>query len=436
LSGQDVQIVTGASVAFEFRLLGAFELLDGVHPIPLTAHKPRALLAMLVLHAGQLVPWHRLLDELWDGEPPRSAIPNLRTYATELRRSVFQNGQQLTTEPGGYRLHLGREVVDLVEFDRLRAQARNRHADGELLLAESAYAEALRLWRGPPLAGLRTGPVLAAAATVLEERRTGVAEDYFEVRLDLLGAGHGGGPELVADLRQHIAAFPLREHPRRQLMIALYRLGDVAGALAAYTAAREELRESLGLDPDHELAQLHAAVLRRDRDLLRTGPPRPQAPPSRRPGRDDSGSTGRDSSTATGRPLQVAVCGPGPRTDAEFAQAGQLGRLLAQRGAAVLCGGEDGLVRAVAAGARAARGMVVSAIALGQPRNGVLALSADAVIVVGGSWGTLCEAAAAVRSGVTVVALGGWTVVDAAGDPVPGIQGADTPAAAVDLAVG
>ncbi|MEO3928914.1 BTAD domain-containing putative transcriptional regulator [Micromonosporaceae bacterium B7E4] len=427
LSGKGVQIVTGASMAFEFRLLGSFELLDGLRPVPLTAHKPRALLAMLVLHAGQLVPWHRMLDELWDGRPPRSAIPNLRTYATELRRSVFRNGQQLATEPGGYRLHLGCEVVDLVEFDQLCAQARRRHAEGELLLAESAYAEALRLWRGPPLAGLRTGPVLAAAATVLEERRTGVAEDYFEVRLDLLRAGHGGGPGLVADLRQHIAAFPLREHPRRQLMLALYRLGDVAGALASYSGACAELRESLGLDPDRELARLHTAILRRDPGLLRAGLPRPQAPPARRPGRGNG--------DGSGRPVQVAVCGPGPRTDAELAQAGQLGRLLARRGAAVLCGGEDGLVEAVAAGARAEHGMVVP-MEFGQSRTGVLGWSADAVIVVGGSWGTLCEAAAAVRGGVPVVALGGWTVVDSTGRPVPGIQGADTPAAAVDLAVG
>lgn len=269
-------------MALEFRLLGSFELHDGEQPVPLTAHKPRTLLALLLLHTGQLMPCHRLVDELWHSQPPRSAIPNLRTYITELRRAVFHNSGQLATEPGGYRLRLGAELVDLVEFDRLCTEARHRHLDCDLVAAESAYTTALRLWRGPPLAGLHTGPVLAAAAMVLAERRTGVAEDHFEVRLDLLGAGHGGGPELIADLRQHIAEFPLRERPRRQLMLALYRLGDVAGALAVYRAGREEMRSSLGLDPDHELERLHAAILRRDPGLLRTAPPRFQIRPTHR----------------------------------------------------------------------------------------------------------------------------------------------------------
>jgi DNA-binding SARP family transcriptional activator len=422
-------------VVVEFRLLGSFELLDGTRPVPLTAHKPRALLAMLVLHAGQLVPWHQLLDELWEGEPPRSAIPNLRTYASELRRIVFRNRPQLAAEPGGYRLLLEHELVDLVEFDRLCAQARRRHIHGELPLAESAYLQALRLWRGPPLAGLRTGPVLAAAADALQERRIGVVEDFFEVRLDLLGTGHGGGPELVADLRQHIASFPLRERPRRQLMLALYRLGDVAGALAAYADAREELRESLGLDPDHELERLHAAILRRDPDLLRTTPPC-AAPP---------GCTGRSrilerrrvllgGGDRVGSPPQVVVCGPRPRTATEVERAEQVGRLLARRGAVVLCGGDRGLAEAVAAGARAADGVAVTVH--GPRHDDVPVWSADAVIVVGGSWAALCAAATAVRGGVPVVVLDGWTVVDAAGRAVPGIQRAATPATAVALAVG
>lgn len=154
-------------------------------------------------------------------------------------------------------------------------------------------------------------------------------------------------------------------------------------------------------------------------------------------------------------PIQVAVCGPSACTAAEADHAFRIGQLLAERGATVLCGGGPGVMDAVAAGARSRDGLVVgirpdadrstasphlSAVVLtnlGEARNAVLITSADAVIVVGGSWGTLSEVALAKRRGTApVVSLGGWRIVDAAGTPVGGVREAGSPEEAVDLALG
>jgi hypothetical protein len=155
------------------------------------------------------------------------------------------------------------------------------------------------------------------------------------------------------------------------------------------------------------------------------------------------------------RPVQVAVCGPADCTPAEAAHARRVGELLAGRRVTVLCGGGPGVMAAVAAGARAAGGLVVGVLPgadpddanpdlsvavvtnLGPARNAVLVQSADAVIVIGGSWGTLSELALAIRrGGVPVVSLGGWQLRDRAGDPVPGPVVADSPEQAVSLACG
>jgi uncharacterized protein (TIGR00725 family) len=152
-------------------------------------------------------------------------------------------------------------------------------------------------------------------------------------------------------------------------------------------------------------------------------------------------------------PVQVAVCGPGECSWEEAAQAHAVGRLLAQRGAVVICGGEDGVMAAAAAGARSAGGVAIGVLpggdragaapdlsailvtGLGEARNVIIVNSADAVITVGGSWGTLSEVAHARRRGVPVISLGGWRVVGATGEPVPGIRPAATPADAVGQAL-
>lgn len=151
--------------------------------------------------------------------------------------------------------------------------------------------------------------------------------------------------------------------------------------------------------------------------------------------------------------MQVAVCGPSKCTATEAAYARRVGELLADRGAVVLCGGGDGVMAAVAAGGRAAGGLVIGVLpgpdrcdadphlstaivtGMGQARNAILVQSADAVIVIGGSWGTLSELALAMRrGGVPVVSLDGWRLLAQNGDPVPGPQLADSPEQAVSLA--
>jgi uncharacterized protein (TIGR00725 family) len=152
-------------------------------------------------------------------------------------------------------------------------------------------------------------------------------------------------------------------------------------------------------------------------------------------------------------PVQVAVCGPGECDATERAQAYEIGRLLGERGAVVICGGGGGVMAAVAAGVRSAAGLVIGVrpdgdrrtaapdlsatllTNLGEARNAVIVASADAVITVGGSWGTLSEVALACRRGVPVVALGGWQVRDEHGRPVDGVIPVATPEAAVDRAL-
>ena len=156
----------------------------------------------------------------------------------------------------------------------------------------------------------------------------------------------------------------------------------------------------------------------------------------------------------TPMPVQVAVCGPRDCTDAEACAAYEVGRLLAGRGAVVICGGYTGVMAAVASGARSAGGTVVGVLSgrtredaspdlsivlptgLGEARNAVIVRSADAVIVVGGSWGTLSELALARRRGdVPVLTLGGWRITDADGRPIPGIEPVEGPAEAVERAL-
>jgi uncharacterized protein (TIGR00725 family) len=150
---------------------------------------------------------------------------------------------------------------------------------------------------------------------------------------------------------------------------------------------------------------------------------------------------------------QVAVCGPADCTPDEAAAARAVGRLLAERGAVVLCGGYGGVMAAAAAGARRAGGVVVGILSgrdrtgssrdltvviptgMGEARNALLVRAADAVIVVGGSWGTLSELALARRGDTPVITLGGWRVLDSAGEPVPGPVPAADPADAVRLAL-
>ena len=241
---------------FEFRLLGPLEAVEDDRPLALGGVKQRALLAVLLLHANQVVSSDRLIDEVWGESPPATAGKIVQVYVSRLRKQLGE--ARLLTRPPGYLLHVDPAELDLARFERLVAEARQEDAAA----AGAKLRAALELWRGPPLADLAYERVAQAEIVRLEELRWAA----LELRIDAdLAAGRA--PELVGELESLIAAHPLRERLRAQLMLALYRCSRQAEALEAYRRARRELADGLGLEPSDELRRLEQAILRHDPEL-------------------------------------------------------------------------------------------------------------------------------------------------------------------------
>ncbi|MGW3774198.1 BTAD domain-containing putative transcriptional regulator [Actinomadura verrucosospora] len=234
----------------QFGVLGPVEVRADGAVVPVGGPLVRALLAMLLLDAGRLVPVERLIDGLYGEEPPSGAANALQSQVSRLRRGL---GDPALVEgtPAGYRIAVRREDVDVHRFQRLVADARaaGRHEAAGLL------REALGLWRGPALAGVGA-PFAAGQAARLEEERACAVEEYGEA---LLAEDPGAA---VAALRDLVDAQPLRERARALLMRALHRSGRQAEALAVFEDGREVLAEELGADPSRELADVHLAILR------------------------------------------------------------------------------------------------------------------------------------------------------------------------------
>jgi DNA-binding SARP family transcriptional activator len=240
----------------DFRILGPLAVRDRGRPIELRRPKHRALLAILLLRAGETVSSDALIDELWGETPPRTARAALQNYVAQLRRALGPG--LVASRSGGYVLQAAPEQIDLGRFERLAAEARD--ADGEKRVEK--LREALALWRGPPLADLAFEPFAAHEAQRLDELRAAALEDLIDARLAL-----GGGPELVLELEQLIAEHPFRERLRGQLMLALYRSGRQADALEAYQETRRTLVDELGIEPGSSLRELEQAILRQDAAL-------------------------------------------------------------------------------------------------------------------------------------------------------------------------
>ncbi len=244
----------------DVRLLGPIEAeRDGV-PATLGGPKPRTLLAVLALEPGRVVSVDRLVEALWPGDPPETAAHAVQVYVSQLRKAL---GPVIATRAPGYELELAPERVDVHRFARLAQDGRAALEGGDPAAAEGALREALALWRGPALADFLYEPFAQTEIARLEELRTVTLEERIEADLAL-----GRHAELVSELEALVAAQPLRERPRAQLMLALYRSGRQADALAAYRTARETLVEELGIDPGPELRELEAAILRQDESLL------------------------------------------------------------------------------------------------------------------------------------------------------------------------
>lgn len=243
------------------RVLGALELHDGALPSPIGSPKQKTALALLLVRAGTVVPVEEFVAELWEGRAPASALVNLRSYAAGLRRllSAAANAPVLAKRGSGYVVTLDRAEFDLPRFRELTAAGRVALNAGELPVAGARLHEALGLWRGPALADVSLGPALTAWRVAVHEQRLAAMEDHVEVLLGL-----GAVDRAAEQARDLVGAAPLRERAYALLMRAQYQAGDVAGALAAYDAARRGLVEALGIEPGEELRRLQRAVLNRD----------------------------------------------------------------------------------------------------------------------------------------------------------------------------
>jgi DNA-binding SARP family transcriptional activator len=240
----------------EFRILGPLEVVDGERTLALGGPQQRALLALLLLHANVVVSSERLLEELWGEEQPSAGRAALRVRISQLRRAI--GADTIVTRPPGYVLRVGPDDVDLSRLERLVASAE----DVEPSLAAARLREALGLWRGPPLADVAYEPFAQMAIARLEELRLLAFEKRIDADLAL-----GRHEELVPELQELVAEHPLREGTQARLMLALYRAGRQAEALAAFRQARRQLVEELGIEPSAALQELERRILRHDAAL-------------------------------------------------------------------------------------------------------------------------------------------------------------------------
>jgi DNA-binding SARP family transcriptional activator len=259
-----------------YLILGPLEILDGRNAVALRGGQQRKLLAILLLHDGEVVSSDRLIDELWSGKPPSTAAKALQGYISSLRKQL--GAETIETVGAGYRLKAGPEQVDVHEFEELLAEARPLERGA----AAAKLQEALSLWRGPALADFAYDDFAQREIERLEElRRAGI-----ERRINLeLALGHHD--DLVPELEALVRAHPLHERLRGHLMVALYRSGRQAEALGVYSDGRAVLLDELGLEPSEELQSLQREILAHDPSL--DAPPRvdtPRAAGADRPPKD------------------------------------------------------------------------------------------------------------------------------------------------------
>ncbi len=257
-------------------MLGPVEARRAGVTISLGGPKQRALLAIFLLHANEVASRDRLIDGLWGERAPASASHTLDDYVSRLRKALGK--ERLMRKPPGYVLRVERGEFDLDRFRELIEAGEPALAKGRIDEAAASFHKALSLWRGPPLANVSGEGFLLAEADRLEELRLSTLEQRVES--DLALGRHG---RLVGELESLVRAHPLRERFRAQLMLALYRAGRQADALAAYAETRALLVEQLGLEPGAQLRQLQQRILAQDPDLqLRAGgAPIVGPPPSR-----------------------------------------------------------------------------------------------------------------------------------------------------------
>ena len=263
----------------EFRVLGPLDARGPDGGVRLGGGKQQLLLALLLLHAGQLVSRAAIIDALWPERPPASASQSVDAYVSRLRgalRAAGVNGDLIVSGSGGYRLQLAGGWIDRDEFGALAKSARAALANGEPEAARDLASQALGLWRGAAaLAALGQEQAIRPLAAALDEERLQAFETRAEAELDL-----GDHVDVIAELRAAASRDPTRERLHVLLMLALYRAGRQAEALEVYHAAQAHLDAELGLTPGPALREMEARILRHDPGLASRPP---AAPPLARP---------------------------------------------------------------------------------------------------------------------------------------------------------
>ncbi|HEX2159824.1 MAG TPA: BTAD domain-containing putative transcriptional regulator, partial [Actinomycetes bacterium] len=290
----------------DFFLLGPLEARQRERPLRLGSIKHRMLLAKLLLHPNQVVSTEELIVAVWGEEPPPTVKQSLQNHVAALRKAIEAgNGagppRTLVTRDPGYLLKVDPERLDLHRFQRLDREGRQALANGDPARAADLLRQALALWRGPALADVAASADIAWPELVgVEELQVASIEARIEAEL-ALGRHH----ELVAELEALVRLYPLREHLHGQLMLALYRSGRQADALAAYRAARKVLVDELGIEPSVGLQRLEQAILAQDPalDLLVPARAGDREPDDGHPGPDHGGGTAAEGGGSVERKL-------------------------------------------------------------------------------------------------------------------------------------
>jgi YVTN family beta-propeller protein len=263
----------------DFRILGPLEVSNHGHELAIAGSKQRAVLAILLLHANEVVSSDRLIEQLWGERPPPTAAKSLQVHVSRLRRSLESGGQgsesPIVTRGGGYLIRIEPNELDLERFRALMEEGTRALADGVPGRATELLGEGLALWRGAPLADFAYESFAQPEIAQLEELRLTAVEARIEAELAL---GHHA--QTIGELESLVDRHPFRERLWAQLMLALYRSGRQAEALQAYREARRALVDDLGIEPGEELRGLERAILDQDPKLGGRGPP-PRRPEHR-----------------------------------------------------------------------------------------------------------------------------------------------------------
>ena len=293
--------MNGYEDSLRFAVLGPVRAWRGEQELDLGSPQQRSVLAALLLRRGHAVALAELLDAVWGEEQPQAAVSVLRTYVSRLRK-VLEPGREAADLPrvvvsvgDGYLVRLPAHGLDLAVFERRVAEAKELRATGRPAAAAELLRVALDGWQGAALAGL-PGPLAESEGSRLDEERLTALETWLDIEVD-----RGRHSEVIAELVSLTGRYPLREQLCRLLMLALYRSGRQAEALAAYRGARSTLVAELGIEPGTALRDLHDRILAADATLDPGPPGRPPPPPEP----DSPAPTASPAAVHAARPAQL-----------------------------------------------------------------------------------------------------------------------------------